>query len=78
MAAESQVVQGASDWSSMESRIVQSLKESTNELAHAECFDEEQRAEIYTILDALRSDTEIHQQAIERLACRGPQGEGHA
>jgi len=30
------------------------------ELDHTDCFDDEQRAEIYTILQALRDDTRAH------------------
>lgn len=51
----------------VESRIADHLRETADELAHAECFDEEQRAEIYAILQALQNDSENHRAMIELL-----------
>jgi len=33
-------------------------------IAHAQCFDDEQRAEVYTILDALKSDCDAHRRIV--------------
>ena len=65
---EAQLHQDLSEWANVESRISNSLTETTDELARAECFDQEQRAEIYAILQAIKNDTDNHRQMIELLA----------
>jgi hypothetical protein len=68
-----------SGWADAESRIGDVLAQTAEELAHAECFDQEQRAEIYAILQALRTDTSNHRQIVELLAGKLRKGEaGHA
>lgn len=59
-----------------EDGIARTLTLTADELAHAECFDEEQRAEIYAILQAIKTDTETHRQAVELLAKRLSDPEG--
>jgi hypothetical protein len=66
------------DLEGMEARIAASLETTADELAHAECFDQEQRAEIYAILQALRNDSTNHQQMVRLLAARMEQGPTHA
>ena len=53
---------------SVESKIAESLSETADELAHTECFDQEQRAEIYAILQAIKTDTENHHRTVQLLA----------
>lgn len=53
---------------SVESEIAESLSETADELAHTECFDQEQRAEIYAILQAIKTDTENHHRTVQLLA----------
>ncbi len=65
---EAQLHQNLSELVSVESKICNSLTETTDELARAECFDQEQRAEIYAILQAIKNDTDNHRQTIELLA----------
>lgn len=62
----------------MEARIAASLENTADELAHAECFDQEQRAEIYAILQALRSDSSNHREMIRLLAAKMAQGHNDA
>lgn len=72
-------VSDLSAWVQAEARIHDVLERTTEELAHAECFDEEQRAEIYAILQAIRTDERNHRAMVEMLArklSRG--GGGHA
>jgi hypothetical protein len=57
-----------SGWADAESHIGDVLAKTAEELAHAECFDQEQRAEIYAILQALKTDTSNHRQIAELLA----------
>lgn len=57
-------------WVGVEAGIVQALSESAEELAHTECFDQEQRAELYTILEAIQADTASHQKVIDLLAAK--------
>lgn len=61
-------------WADAESRIGDVLAQTSEELAHAECFNEEQRAEIYAILQAIKADTSNHQQIVELLARKLSQG----
>ncbi len=53
---------------SAESRIADSLSKTADELAHSECFDQEQRAEIYAILQAIKTDTDNHHKTVKLLA----------
>lgn len=64
-----------SGWASFELRIGDALAQTSDELAHTECFDQEQRAEIYAILQAMRNDTTNHHQMVELLARKCKQGE---
>jgi hypothetical protein len=64
--------------SGVESRIAVCLDESADELAHAECFDLEQRAEIYAILEAIRTDSRNHRAMVELLASKLCEGSAHA
>ncbi|MDY6914376.1 MAG: hypothetical protein SVT52_07975 [Planctomycetota bacterium] len=51
----------------LEEQLAESLRETADDLAHTEFFDAEQRAELYTILEAMRSDTELHHDTLVRL-----------
>lgn len=57
-----------SEAGSMEDRIRASLMETSDDVAHSECFDAEQRAEVYTILKALTDNTETHSAMVKLLA----------
>jgi len=50
----------------MEARLADKLSEAADEVAHTECFDQEQRAEIYTILQAMKADAEAHRNIVGR------------
>ncbi len=52
----------------MEHQLVADLTATSSEIAHSEYLSVEQRSEVYSILDALRSDTEQHKKAIRLLA----------
>lgn len=52
----------------MESRLAADLTATSGEIAHSEYLSVEQRSEVYSILEALRSDTEHHKKAIRLLA----------
>lgn len=60
------VASAISDMAQIESRLAAKLREAASEVAHTETFDQEQRAEIYTILQAMRQDTEIHEKLVGR------------
>ncbi len=55
----------------MENVLATSLTATSSEVAHSEYLSVEQRSEVYSILEALRSDTEHHKKAI-RLLAGGP------
>jgi hypothetical protein len=73
---ESAVSNDTGQWVGVEAGIVRALSESADELAHAECFDQEQRAELYTILQAIQADTANHRQMIDLLAAKLQAGQG--
>lgn len=52
----------------MEKQLAASLTATSDEVAHSEYLSVEQRSEVYSILDALRSDTEHHKKTIRLLA----------
>jgi hypothetical protein len=52
----------------IEHQLATALTATADEVKHAECFDDEQRAEVYAILQALRDDTEAHRATVDLLA----------
>jgi hypothetical protein len=48
----------------VEEKLAASLMKTKAIIAHAQCFDDEQRAEVYTILDALKSDCDAHRRIV--------------
>jgi hypothetical protein len=52
----------------MESILAASLMATSSEVAHSEYLSVEQRSEVYSILEALRADTEHHKKTIRLLA----------
>ena len=64
-------IESASDVSALtgiEHQLASVLIETADEIKHVECFDDEQRAEVYAILQALRDDTEAHRAMVDLLA----------
>ncbi len=51
----------------VEDQLAATLSCTSDELNHMECLDEEQRAEIYTILQTLKSDTQAHRAVAGKL-----------
>jgi hypothetical protein len=76
--ADLQFCQGKQQLTNAESNIADSLASTSEELAHAECFDHEQRAEIYAILGAIKTDTENHRRTIELVTNKVAKGVGDA
>ncbi len=64
----------------IEHQLAAVLVETADEVKHVECFDDEQRAEVYAILQALRIDTEAHRAMVELLTrqLQRDQGDGDA
>ncbi len=54
----------------LEDRLSAMLYEAANEVAHTDCLDDEQRAEVYTILRALQADGEMHRGILSLLSRR--------
>jgi len=52
----------------LEEQLAQRLEQTAHEIQHMDSFDDEQRAEIYTILQALREDSLAHRDALTRWA----------
>ena len=76
--ADSQFYQGKPQLTDAESKIANSLATAAEELSRSECFDNEQRAEIYAILGAIKTDTENHRRMIELTADKVAKGVGDA
>ncbi len=55
----------------LENILATSLMAMSSEVAHSEYLSVDQRSEVYSILEALRADTEHHKRAI-RLLADGP------
>ena len=54
----------------IEEQLAVKIGETSDEVAHTECFDTEQRAEIYSILAALKLGTDAHRTQVKLLAKR--------
>ena len=54
--------------SGLEQQLAAKLAATADEVQHVECFDDEQRAEVFAILQALRTDTEAHRAMADLLA----------
>jgi hypothetical protein len=53
-----------SDLERIEQGLVDTVRNAAREVQHTECLDDEQRAEVYSILRALKNDTEAHRQIV--------------
>jgi len=52
----------------VEDQLAAILTATSDEIAHSECLDSEQRAEVYAILDAIQADTKAHRKTITLLS----------
>jgi len=50
----------------VEDQLAAVLNETAGDVARSRCFDNEQRAEVYAIIEAMRSDVESHRQSVGR------------
>ncbi len=62
----------------LEDGLAATLTETADDIAHSECFDHEQRAEVYTILRTLTANTAQHRAMAEILAAKLKDKEGNA
>lgn len=62
----------------LENQLATALKKTARELAHVESLDAEQRAEIYSILQALKVETETDRATLEMLLRKLPSGVANA
>ena len=63
---------------SLEDKLSVTLMETADDVAHSECFDAEQRAEVYTILATLKANTKTHRAMVELLTQKLREGQGRA
>ena len=56
----------------LEATLLGRITEATNVLSRADGFDEEERAEIHAILEALRHDVESHAAIMKSLPTEKP------
>ena len=52
------------DSARIEQDLVDTVQAASKEVQYTECLDDEQRAEVYSILHALKNDTEAHRQIV--------------
>jgi hypothetical protein len=62
----------------LEEALSDALSRTAAEVAHAECLDQEQRAEVYTILETLQADTQSHRLVVGRWISDRPRGGDNA
>jgi len=62
----------------VEGALADTLHAASDEVAHSECLDEEDRSEIYAILHAISGETAAHRQAVEQLTRRFAEDGAHA
>lgn len=62
------------DVARLEEQLVQTLKQTAHEVDHMECFDDEQRSEIYTILRTMQDDTVAHRRLVGQWVSDRPEG----
>lgn len=56
--------------SAMEELLAATLHDTAHEVAHSDCFDSEQRAEVYTILETLKANSQTHRSMVKLLAAK--------
>ena len=66
------------DLAGVERQLAAALDAAADEVAHTECFDAEQRAEVYAILAALRNETHLHHDQAAALAGKYVKDRGRA
>lgn len=54
----------------MERSLLWQIRAAADDLQRVECFDEEQRAEVHAILEAIRHESESHSAIVQFLAAR--------
>ena len=64
--------------SKIEDQLAGVLLRTTKEIAHSECFDDEQRAEVYTILQTLKADTCLHRDIVGQWVRQSPRESANA
>ena len=69
---------GPANLGPMEERLAAILLRTADEVARSECFDCEQRAEVYTILETLKANTETHRAMVKLLNRRIRERQGNA
>ena len=63
---------------SLESGLAAALTQTSQEIAHSECLDTEQRAEVYSIIEAIKTNSQTHQVMVKQLAEKLKGAEGNA
>jgi len=58
---------GLAQLAELEKALLGRIDEANDALTRADCFDEEQRAEIHAILEAIRQDSEFHAHYVGSL-----------
>ena len=66
--AQGQIPSSLSELVALESQLASDLMDLLEDVEHTEFFDDEQRAELYTILKALQADSEMHRGTVLRVA----------
>ena len=55
----------------LEDQLARQLREVSAEVDRSECFDADERAEVYAIIEALQTDTRAHRKAIRLMTGQG-------
>ncbi|MCE5326418.1 MAG: hypothetical protein LLG01_08365 [Planctomycetaceae bacterium] len=56
---------------SQEAALASLLDSTSREIAHSDCLESEERAEVYTILEIIKADTRRHRQMLGQYVSDG-------
>ena len=76
--AESHIPRQLRQAAAMENSLLSQIDAAADDLQRVDCFDEEQRAEIHAILEAMKHDSESHSAIVQFLTARCAQEPFHA
>jgi len=69
---------GITRMESLQEGLAATISQTSDEIAHIESLDTEQRSEVYAIIEAIRGNSQAHQTMVGQLAAKLRGAEGHA
>jgi hypothetical protein len=69
---------GIAEMATLQEGLAATLLRTSDDIAHVESLDAEQRSEVYAILEAIRTNSQLHLATVARLARKIKGGEANA